>query len=705
MGTPHDVSPSVAPSPYRAPRLAPPPRPPRPRWPVALAVGALIAGAAVVAVASRRRTPPPRPAVPGDGGTFGAPVLHASRLVGETFPCALTRVRGGRSQVVCGAARLVTVRGETRSVPRAWYTDPLTALLPASDRRGDSDNSLDQRWAPGTSADVIATGRRTDGTWVSFHNGHAAATPVELPSLGSRGALVELRYAASIVHWGWCGNARGPAAAWVGRAADGSLVALPIRREGEPLVWRSVLGREADVRALALDGLSYCAVSGGRDVLCGRIPASAESELRPPRRATLLAQPRIAEVALRNGIACSRGAAGIRCEHWETDPPRALEVRAPGFAGEVAAMALGERDLCIADAGHRWWCEGGPGRDDPPPPRHWYEIDTLRPVVLAHAPALDVAGEVAFHRDDGCARWPTGTVRCWGRAARGRHVWARAGATEVASLRGATAIDVGDEGACAVVGGRVRCVGRLASLVPGARPDAVPFELPLPWPVRAVSLDGATVCAAGDGLWCGRAEVPEGGMPPTELSFAGRGAVRSVRSNGVALCATTEAGEAWCHSARVFDARFSRAPALDAAEAFVAHHDGLCAVRAGRIAGCFPDDPWANYPPPGARYDPAGRYDAAVPPALGAIVEGDGQSACVLGATGRVACPVTDYAVNQTTLELVPGVERARLVRGSAHFGCALTVDGAVRCWGSNATGLLTAAEVARTPALVPLAR
>ena len=45
---------------------------------------------------------------------------------------------------------------------------------------------------------------------------------------------------------------------------------------------------------------------------------------------------------------------------------------------------------------------------------------------------------------------------------------------------------------------------------------------------------------------------------------------------------------------------------------------------------------------------------------IAAIVEGDGQSACVLGATGRVACPVTNYALNQTTLELVPGVDATK---------------------------------------------
>lgn len=704
MGTPSDDSASVAPSPYRAPRLAPPPRPPRPRWPVALAVTALVAGAAVVTVAPRRR-PPPRPAVPGDSGTFDAPVLHASRLVGHTFPCALTRVRGGRSQVVCGAAREVTVRGESRGVPRAWYTGELTTLLPASDRRGDELGAFSARWGAHY-ADVIATGRRPDGTWVSFHNGEAAAKPVELPSLGSRGALVELRYAASIVQWGWCGNSRGPASAWVGRAADGSLVALPNGLQGDPLAWRSVLGREAEVRAVALDGLSYCAIARGGEVLCGYIPKSFDQELEPPRRVTRVAQPRVDEVALRDGIVCARGAAGVRCAQWTSEDPRVVEVRAPGFEGDVAAMALGERDLCLADARGRWWCESGPDRDDPLPPRHSYDPSGVRPFALAHAPGLDGAREVVFTRGDGCARWPAGDVRCWGRATRGRQVWARVGASEVATLRGATALDVSGEAVCAALGDGLRCAGRLGGSMRGeARSGAVPFDLSLPWPARAVSMVGGTVCAAGEGLWCGRAEPAEGPTTPGVLPMFAGSAAPSIRASGLATCVTTATGEAWCETTRDDAPGFRRVPALDLGEALVVHDSGLCAIRAGRVVGCFPEDPWARYPPPGAPYDPAARYDLVVPPELGAIVEGDGESACARGATGRVACPVTDYARDQTTLVLVPGVERARLVRGTRDFGCALTQDRAVLCWGSNTTGLLTAAEVARTPRLVPLAR
>ncbi|MFO0606797.1 MAG: hypothetical protein U0324_26735 [Polyangiales bacterium] len=702
MGTPHDVSASVDPSPYRAPRLAAPPSPPRPRWPIALAVTALVAVAASVAVAPRRRAPPPRPAVPGDSGTFDAPVLHASRLVGETFPCALTRVRGGRSQVVCGAARLVTVRGETRGAPRAWYTDPLTALLPASDHRGDELESYDARWAPGAAADVIATGRRADGTWVSFRNNRAAAEPVELPSLGSRGALVELRYAAAIAQWGWCANARGPAAAWVGRAADGSLVALPIEGDGAQLVWRSVLGREADVRAVALEGLTYCAVSGGREVLCGWIPKSAGEEPRAPWRATLLAQLRVDEIALRGRVACARGAAGVRCERWGSEQPRAIEVRAPGLGGEVAAMALGERDLCLADAKHRWWCEGGLDRDDPPPVRALYDATEVRPFVLAHASTLDGAVEVAHVGDGGCARWPSGGVRCWGRVARGRHVWAREGASEVASLRGATAIDVGDESVCALVDARLRCAGRTRASLRGERSGAVPFDIRLPGPARVFGFGGSLVCAGGDGLWCGWAVPPEGPTPASLLPLPSGSAIRSVRVTGLAACVATAAGEAWCASLG-YDARgFHRVPALDGAEDFVSRESVLWGMRAGHVLGHFPSDSWRGLPP-GSPYEPVGRD--GVPPELGAITEGDDESACVLGATGRVACPVPDDAHSRTSLVLVPGVERARLVRGTEHFGCALTQDGAVLCWGSNATGLLTAAEVARTPPLVPLAR
>ncbi|MFO0601557.1 MAG: hypothetical protein U0324_00215 [Polyangiales bacterium] len=698
MGTAnHSYPPSQGP--YRAPRLAAP-SPPRPRWPAALAVTALVAGAAAVALVPRRRAPP-RPAVPGDAGTFGAPVLHASRLIGDSFACALTRVRGGRSQVVCDAARTVTARGETREVPRAWYTDELTAVFPASDRRDRTAWGTWNSEALHHRAGVIATGRRRDGQWLSFRNDDATGQAVDLPSLGARGALVELRYAAETMHGGNCGMDWRPASSWVARAADGALLALPDEYGGAHLEWRTVLERHADVRAVALDGLAYCAIARGSEVLCGWLPWTDELETLAPVRASILAQPGLVEVALRDGVVCARGGAGVRCQTAFRRPAREVAVRAPGFEGAATAMAFGVSDLCIADARGRWWCDETSDRGGSPPPRFVFDDgrDLDRARSLAHASALDGAVEVAFADTTGCARWPSGAVRCWGQRARGRHVWVREAATEITSLRGATSLDVDGGTVCAVRDGHLWCAGSEVRSPEGWRRPS-PVEVRLPWVARAVALDGGVACVAGEGVWCGGVTTADVSPHPRAVRFPARGAVRSFRRFAHGLCAVTERGEAWCRSQRAPEVDFVRVNALEGGERLVEQNEAVCAIRAGVIVGCHSDLDWRELPPSGSRHTPdVQTFPTGVPAALGEVVESAGFGGCVRGATGRVACPTA------TAYEIVPGVERARVVRGRREFGCALTEAGAVLCWGSNEAGLLTADEAARGPRLIPLAR
>lgn len=143
-----------------------------------------------------------------------------------------------------------------------------------------------------------------------------------------------------------------------------------------------------------------------------------------------------------------------------------------------------------------------------------------------------------------------------------------------------------------------------------------------------------------------------------------------------------------------------RTPALEGGDALVAFGQGVCALREARVLGCYPQDRWHRFPAPGAPLLPEQDLTGKLPAAFGALVSTGAPRSCVLSATGRVACPTGSdgYA-------MVPGVERARSVSGEASFGCALTADARVLCWGENVDGILTAAEADRAPRLFPLVR
>lgn len=687
MGEPTDRGP------YRTPLgLADtPPAARRAPWVVALV--ALTLGALHTA---RVAPPPTAPRIPpGDAVAFGAPVLHASALVGHTLACALTRLQGGRQQLVCEGARTVTVRGETRAVPQAWPADDIVRVVPASDRTGGQRRH--EPHDPRAFPDVVATGLRRDGRWVSFDRDAAEPRVIDLPSAGARGAVVELQFVAEIVHWGRCGSDWGEASAWVARTADGSLLWMNGARD--PAVWRSILGAEARVAAVAIDGFHYCATSRAGEVRCGAFPRSALEEVVAPHLLESLTDRTVEEVSLRATLVCTRSpTAGVRCDHLPG--ASAVTARTRGLQGPVAAMALGRSDLCVADAHHAWWCAHGPLRDDP---RAWWR-DEVTSLVLEPAPALIGARDVTLTDEGGCARWSQGQILCWGRAARGGSVRSRAQATEIAALRGATALEVKGGRPYALVGGNVRAM-RTPFHDPELGRGVGWFDDPLREPAHAMSLSGYWGCVAGAGVRCWRVDDDTLASSGFDLPLgAARGAVRALVTHEDVGCVRTDGGEVWCWSHRSpHPNALLRASALEGGEALVGYDRAVCSVRGGRFVGCYPADPSNPSPAPGSLWLPEKDLTHKFPAALGALVSVDMEvlDGCALGATGRVACP----SAFGGSYEVVAGVERARSVSGNRDLGCALTDDARALCWGTNVDGFLTAEEAARRPRLFPFIR
>jgi hypothetical protein len=321
-------------------------------------------------------------------------------------------------------------------------------------------------------------------------------------------------------------------------------------------------------------------------------------------------------------------------------------------------------------------------------------------LVLEPAPALIGARDVTLTDEGGCARWSQGQTLCWGRAARGGSVRSRAQATEIAALRGATALEVKGGRPYALVGGNVRAM-RTPIRDPALGRGVGWFDDPLREPAYAMSLQGYWGCVGGAGVRCWRVDEDTLASSGFDLSLgSARGAVRALVTHEDAGCVRTDGGEVWCWT---HPNVLVRASALEGGEALVAHDRAVCSVRGGRFVGCYLADPSHPSPAPGTLWLPEKDLPHKLPAALGALVSADMevQDGCALGATGRVACPSAlgdGYAV-------VAGVERARSVSGTGALGCALTDDARALCWGTNVDGFLTAHEAARRPRLFPFIR
>ncbi len=719
------MAPSPAPlaaSPYRAPIALRPGRRPTqpPPWRAALLLSALVAGAVSTPRASIRRAA-------GDDPAPGVAVEHAQLLAGGSALCALTSMRDGTHQVVCAEVDEVTAGLDRHRVSHAWRSPALTQLVACATR------------------ETVALGLTAEGRVVRFARGGAEAGPVELPGLVGHGPITALS----------CGDvAHTTSWALYATTRDGALRGIDRRAvdAARGLAWTEVFPADAGgTRATPWLGEAPCAARSD-GVWCVSPFAVAQEPPAPRERA--FAGPSWVEIAGRFPWLCARDRAGrVACVRFEgggeyvdaVSQPVALE-GAPLLAEAIVGST---HDLCVRGSGSRWWCAAGPSRDEALP------LDAAR-LAVHPEPSLDGAAEVALGAGSGCARWPDGDVRCWGRHLRGGSFVTR-GPVEIPGARDASAVSVYGAGACARRRGEVWCWGSLG--------DAHPRRVELPGDAQALDAPyvavGATVYVIQHGGHATALPDPRGDDAVVESIARAWDSVCVRRVDGHVTCWSVAPADDMDGRAAVHHEP-QRVAALEGYARFAASHERVCAWDPGRVGRCWSHEVVA--PPRAAPFTrravhdvPAHQLDApthvegrcavypgghrdcdegdilagllGIPPPDWALdPDGDftrlrrhAEARCDLLPDRRVACRVdhvgtTPRAPHYEYLpywRVMPGLRDVRAVSATAGsnpqspawLGCAIRQDGRVFCWGTNLDDALTVGDSDRAPPLVPLRR
>ncbi|MFO0649437.1 MAG: RCC1 domain-containing protein [Polyangiales bacterium] len=673
----------------------------------------------------------------------GAPVTHATLLAGGPHLCALTRTRGDTWQVVCrDGAR--SVNGlDHQLVSRAWESPALVGLVAVH------------------TSEVLsgALGLLADGGAVYFGR-ESRAVPLRVPSTGAHGPIVAIAQRKGMAYAGFAAQGN-----WddytVVRTRDGAVLGgildTPgsVYNPGQPLAQLFAPSDDAQLPPFSLDD-SLCAATR-RGVACVR-PSNIATSNEAAAPGLLLEAPDLVAARIVSDQLCTLDRAGaLRCARLGNDGRPGAVSPVAGAPPRVEAMDASRSDLCVRAPGARWWCASGPSTDAP------WAITAERPLTLKEDPLLRGAAEVALSDAGGCARWPDGGVRCWGRELRGGD-YLRRGPTEIRGLRDVRQIAAGSGRTCALARGSVWCWGISHDLRGASSFDARPPRVAIEGSVRAIALDTVSFAAVGASvlLW----NDPVGSAVRTLANPPGEDApIDALAAVGESVCARRVGGHVTCWhyvwnnetESSHYDA--SRVRALEGYERFAVRDDDVCAWSPSRGGRCWGSD----WDAPGidtrtriraartrdvealpsrvegrcAIYsdgdrvcrdadDPASPQPPAPPWAISMTSE-IGMSLrfahgpCAIASGGRVACLDTHRTVMvQTATDSyahafwlwIPGLSDARAVVHSFEpdydalvHACALLGDGRVFCWGENHAGSLTADDADRAPRLLPLRR
>lgn len=284
-----------------------------------------------------------------------------------------------------------------------------------------------------------------------------------------------------------------------------------------------------------------------------------------------------------------------------------------------------------------------------------------QPVRAATARSPFAAVEASARHS--CALDNTGAAWCWGfgvggQLGDGRRVDSRDPVAVAGGLR-FVAIDAGQDGmgTCAVTAaGALWCWGPFAASTYTSG-SAAPVQIALPQPVHSVAVGTSHVCAldVNGQAWCwgaapllGNGTATGGSSTPVMVSGAQR--FTSIASAESASCGLAADGQAWCWGS--------------------ASYTGTGDGTADRLVPT-----------------PVSTTQRFVQLSLA------GTQACGLIATGEAWCWGDEWVdsvnvVNRRTPVPLAGTQRYSTLALSAVAGCGVTAgDGALWCWGSNATG------------------
>ncbi len=637
-------------------------------------------------------------ASPGDDEGPGAPVEHALLLGGDGHTvCALTRVANERFQVVCAAARTESRRGDMWQTASTWESPRLRQVLPVL-----VDGETDR---------VAALGLREDGELVVFHPHRRFASALALPSTGPHGPITHL-YGIEQQR-DPLGEPDAEGHALHVRTRDGALLLIAIPSDLSPIAaspgWVST--------RVARSSSAHGAIAEVGVVAPGRVPesdwipgiASYPEGIRGtrPMGDFLFLPSNLADAVLAAGIMAVLDREGhVRVyRSWMDHAPS----RAEGLPARVTALAGRSNNLCVRGADATWHCLNDITAVDAPPPGD---------VTFHSSPSLQGATEVVMGEEVSCARWPEGSVRCWG--------WHLESAgiplptpREIPGLDQVSSLTADQHGHCALRRGEVYCW----------RPDsresreAQPTRVPLPPGVTL--LVPRHLAAVGSSVWHfsasadGATKLPDDPIDGTSVvSLFLRGDVACARraSGGVSCWSRTRSRRsflwsrpsrpAWSEHARWNEEDFSSygptchwSGSLDVGPAV-----GHC------VAGDDIEIPGASYRC-GNGFEFMRRQQSWERRPTNALVEAVARSVgnCVMLSDRRVACGRrSGCSSDRIHWQVLSGITQPcslpqHGLRDDVH--CALRNDGHVLCWGHVNRDLRVGTDEACASGLVPLTR
>lgn len=660
-----------------------------------LAAAALALGAAALcARAGIARRPSLQRVADGDRLAPGSPIEHATSLASGSPDqvYVVTRTEAGSTEVLVFPGALRTRGGDEVAIPRA---------IPMPDaRRVVSDGYV-----------VDARGRFRG---LFPHVGEAS---LELPADGIHGHAVEV-----------VPEDRRGGSKLVARMDDGVVRYLTddhrwVDITDPPTRARRISGRGEFLCGLLVDGSARCWL---RSYL-GDPPSYVGSDV------PALALPEAEAIVVGLGShVCSLSRSGRVACAWINWPGTTNDLHllsGPLALGEdhgpVRSMALGERDLCVIERDGTVRCVRGPERD---------AIEDLgdRTSVLHRSPLLDGAVEIALATTFGCARWPSGAVRCWGAFMRGGAVRRRDAPVVISDIEHAERLIDGEGHWCALQRGELVCRGLTRRIPPRNQheDDGRPWRVTMHEPITsAVFVDARDGHSEGVVEMCATlrsgAVACDGSGP---VGPAGRARLHALTAVGVELCAFDESTRMWC---TIDHAGFARAPAFDGFHGISALGNDTCAWRDGAPLQCALSASERRSSTLAGTRDVVGvlggscalrsdgtrlcvggeavvtreRLSAPLLASLGGAVRmgaGDVHGACFVGVNGRVACSRSGARGEPPTL--VAGIDDVEEVI-SPNPTCARRRDGRVLCWGDNVANTLTWGDAEHSARLVPLRR